>query len=130
MEDAMKSDLKVEGDAREFRLAAEPSIQSDIRISPVWDKGQMKLRHLRYFVAVAEELNFTHAAERLGINQPPLSLQIRQLKKELDTQLFRRRPQGVELTDAGKLMLEEARVILAQVETAKTDVRRRARGET
>jgi DNA-binding transcriptional LysR family regulator len=90
----------------------------------------MELRHLRYFVAVAEELNFTRAAERLGINQPPLSLQIRQLEKELGTQLFRRRTRGVELTDAGKLMLEEARVILNQIETAKSGVRRRARGET
>ncbi len=90
----------------------------------------MELRHLRYFVAVAEELNFTRAAERLGINQPPLSLQIRQLEKELGTQLLRRRTRGVELTDAGKMMLEETRVILAQVEKARTAVRRRARGET
>jgi DNA-binding transcriptional LysR family regulator len=90
----------------------------------------MELRHLRYFVAVAEELNFTRAAERLGINQPPLSLQIRQLEKEVGTPLFRRRTRGVELTDAGKLMLEEARVILKQVERATTGVRRRARGET
>ena len=90
----------------------------------------MELRHLRYFVAVAEELNFTRAAARLGINQPPLSVQIRQLEKELGTQLLRRRTRGVELTDAGKLMLEEARVILKQVETAKTGVQCRARGET
>ena len=90
----------------------------------------MELRHLRYFVAVAEELNFTRAAEKLGINQPPLSLQIRQLEKELGTQLLRRRTRGVELTDAGKLMLEEARIILRQVETAKTGVQRRARGES
>jgi DNA-binding transcriptional LysR family regulator len=90
----------------------------------------MELRHLRYFVAVAEELNFTRAAERLGISQPPLSLQIRQLEKELGTPLFYRRTRSVELTDAGKLMLEEARVILKQVETAETGVRRRARGET
>jgi DNA-binding transcriptional LysR family regulator len=90
----------------------------------------MELRHLRYFVAVAEELNFTRAAKRLGINQPPLSFQIRQLEKEMGTPLFYRRTRGVELTNAGKLMLEEARVILRQVERAKIGVRRRARGET
>jgi DNA-binding transcriptional LysR family regulator len=90
----------------------------------------MELRHLRYFLAVAEELNFTRAAERLGINQPPLSLQIRQFEKEIGTPLFRRKARGVELTNAGKLMLEEARVILKQVEQAKTGVRRRGRGET
>ena len=90
----------------------------------------MELRHLRYFVAVAEELSFTRAAKRLGINQPPLSAQIRQLEEELGAPLFRRQTRGVELTDAGNLMLEEARIILRQVERAKTGVARRARGET
>jgi DNA-binding transcriptional LysR family regulator len=89
----------------------------------------MELRHLRYFVAVAEELNFTRAAKRLGISQPPLSLQIRQLEKEMGTPLLRRQRQGVELTNVGMLMFEEARVILRQVDQTKTDVRRRARGE-
>jgi DNA-binding transcriptional LysR family regulator len=90
----------------------------------------MELRHLRYFVAVAEEHSFTRAAERLGIKQPPLSLQIRQLEKELGTPLFRRLTRRVEMTGAGKLLLEEARHILARVEQTKTDVKRRARGET
>ena len=90
----------------------------------------MELRHLRYFVAVAEELNFTRAAKRLGINQPPLSFQIRRLEKELGTLLFLRGTRGVELTNAGKLMLEEARLILKEVETAKAGVQRRARGES
>jgi DNA-binding transcriptional LysR family regulator len=90
----------------------------------------MELRHLRYFVAVAEELNFTRAAKRLGINQPPLSLQIKQLEKELGTPLFRRLARGVELTDGGKLLLEQARIILKQVDDAAVGVRRRARGET
>ena len=90
----------------------------------------MEMRHLRYFVAVAEELNFTRAAKRLGINQPPLSSQIRQLENEMGTPLFVRHARGVELTNAGNLMLEDARAILKQVEQAKIGVRRRARGET
>ena len=90
----------------------------------------MELRHLRYFVAVADELNFTRAAQRLGITQPSLSSQIRQLETEMGTPLLRRETRGIELTDAGKLMLEEARVILAEVERAKMGVGRRARGET
>jgi len=90
----------------------------------------MELRHLRYFVAVADELNFTRAARRLGITQPSLSSQIRQLETEMGTPLLRRETRGVELTEAGKLMFEEARVILAGVERAKTGVARRARGET
>jgi DNA-binding transcriptional LysR family regulator len=72
----------------------------------------MELRHLHYFVAVAEELHFTRAAKRLGIKQPPLSTQIRQLERELGTALLRRLPRGVALTESGQLLLEAARQIL------------------
>jgi DNA-binding transcriptional LysR family regulator len=90
----------------------------------------MDLRHLRYFIAVAEELHFTRAAERLGIKQPPLSLQIRQLEQEIGTPLFRRQTRGVELTESGILLLEKARDILRDVEKTKLSVQMRARGET
>jgi DNA-binding transcriptional LysR family regulator len=89
----------------------------------------MELRHLRYFIAVAEEGHVTRAAERLGMQQPPLSQQIRALERELDVQLFRRRPRGVELTDAGSTLLNEARAILAHIDHASAAAKRTARGE-
>ena len=89
----------------------------------------MELRHIRYFIAVAEELNFTRAAARLGIGQPPLSQQIKDLETELGTALLRRVPHGAELTEAGRIFLEEGRLALAASEHAAVAVQRAARGE-
>src|SRR6202041_2218567 len=89
----------------------------------------MELRHLRYFIAVAEEGHITRAAERLGMQQPPLSQQIRALETELGVQLLRRKPRGVELTAAGRARLDDARPILAHIDHAFAAPRRTARGE-
>src|SRR5437899_9084523 len=87
----------------------------------------MELRHLRYFVAVAEEGNLTAAAERrLHTSQPSLSRQIRDLEYEVGAQLMTRSARGIELTAAGRVFLDHARLALAQVDAAGEAARRAA----
>jgi DNA-binding transcriptional LysR family regulator len=83
----------------------------------------MELRHLRYFTAVAEEQNVTRAAARLHVSQPPLSRQIRDLEEELGVQLFKRTGNSLELTEAGKIFLTEARAVLKRSDDAMQAVR-------
>ena len=90
---------------------------------------KMELRHIRYFVAVAEALNFTKAATRLRLAQPALSRQVADLEDELGVDLFRRSSHGVALTAEGQLFLEEARAILQRADESVAKVRALARGE-
>jgi DNA-binding transcriptional LysR family regulator len=93
-----------------------------------YDSG-VELRHLRYFVAVAEERHFGRAAERLRVAQPPLSRQIRDLEGRLGVRLFERHSRGAEPTEAARLLLPEARAALAHAERLEGMARRAGRGE-
>lgn len=88
----------------------------------------MELRHLRYFVALAEELHFTHAAERLHIEQPPLSRAIRELEDDLEVVLFDRNRRGTELTAAGSAFLQDVRRLFTILEQARENVKAVAAG--
>jgi len=90
----------------------------------------MELRQLRYFKAVAEELHFGHASEKLAVAQPALSRQVQALEKELRVDLFDRAHRRVQLTEAGKVVLAGATRLLAQADQLVEDARRAARGET
>ena len=92
-------------------------------------RGDMELRHLRYLVAVAEELHFGRAAIRLNISQPPLSQQIRQLEEELGVRLFQRTKREVRLTEAGKRIVNEAQQVLSQVDHFTKVAARASEGE-
>lgn len=89
----------------------------------------MELRHLRYFVTVAEQGSVSRAAQKLFIAQPPLSAQIRQLEEEVGASLFVRLPRGVRLTQAGESFLEDARAILARAQQATVRARERQAGQ-
>lgn len=90
----------------------------------------MELRHVRYFLAVAEHLNFSKAAQRLHIAQPPLSRQIRQLEEQLGVDLFLRNKRHVQLTKAGHAFLEEARKLIVQAGHAAEVARHAQKGES
>src|SRR5215471_15060339 len=89
-----------------------------------------EIRQLRYFIAVAEELNFSRAAERLHMAQPPLSVAIRQLEQELDTPLLTRTTRDVRLTEAGSAFLDGARATLAELDRSIVEARRASAGES
>src|ERR1700677_2797851 len=92
-------------------------------------KEEIDLRHLRYFLAVAETLHFSKAAQLLGIAQPPLSQQIKRLEQLLGHRLFDRTTRGVKLTLAGQLLAERARSTIEKVQDDLAQVRRLGRGE-
>lgn len=89
----------------------------------------MNIRQLKYFIAVAEELNIGRAAARLNVSQPPVTRQIQQIEEQLKAQLFIRNPRGVELTRAGEIFLHEARNIVGLLDQVGTRVLRASKGD-
>lgn len=100
-----------------------------VAISPESIQQPMELRHLRYFIAIAEVENFRRAAEKLHVSQSPLSRQMQQLEEEIGAELFERAGRGVKLTPAGRLLLDRARTILSSVDAAAIEVRETAEGQ-
>src|ERR1700760_1689351 len=104
--------------------------ENTLKVVSLYEKSrEMELRHLRYFLAVAEELNFTRAARRLNIAQPPLTQQIKALEAEMGVKLFDRTGYRVELTDAGKSFVPQVARILADVRNAVLIAKQAAAGD-
>ena len=89
----------------------------------------MDIRHFRYFLAVADSAHFTQAAARLGIAVPTLSRQIKEMEEELGVRLFDRVQRRASLTDAGHVLIAEAREVVSRFEAAQRQARRAGRGE-
>ena len=101
----------------------------DRALNPYRIRMALELTDLRYFVAVAEEGHVTRAAERLGMQQPPLSTRIKLLESKLDIQLFRRKARGMELTEAGRSLFQDTKDLLARLDEAVASSRSVARGQ-
>lgn len=103
---------------------------SNIKRMPIRYGRDIDLRQLRYFIAVAEELHFGRAAARLGMAQPPLTQQIQKLERALGAPVFLRQPRKTSLTEAGAVLLDQARRLLTDFDSGIETARRAGRGET